>query len=233
MNEARRFLRYITPGVLFGFLTLFLLWIALPEWTSSLLERGVTAQGNSIAIIIGSLFISGALGYLFATIHHCCHWYLPIDRNVINHTEQIRSLRERGLIPTLADTPADPRIEALTTISVLWFERLRAKGPIGNSENRVAAFGDLCHAAGTARVASAFALLAAVLICMHYGSWNPSAYNVWRFIGMVALGIMTILLFHDAYRRTGKISQQLYDQILEHALEREHAKEQERLWGRW
>ena len=61
---------------------------------------------------------------------------------------------------------------------------------------------------------------------MYYGSWNPLAFNVMRFIVMVALGIMPIWLFHDAYRRTGKISQQLYDQILEHALVKENEEEQ-------
>jgi hypothetical protein len=226
MNETRRFLRYITPGVLFGFLTLFFSWIALPGWTSSLLKLCVAAQENSIAIIIGSLFISGALGYLFATIHHCCHWYLPIDKNVINHTEQIKSLREKGFIPPLANTQTNPRIEALTTISVLWFERLEDNSPVGNSENRVAAFSDLTHSAGTARVASTCALLVAILLCMLYGNWNPSASNVIRFIVMVGLGIMISWLFHDAYQRTGKISQQLYDQILEHALEREQVEKQ-------
>jgi E3 ubiquitin-protein ligase DOA10 len=51
-------------------------------------------------------------------------------------------------------------------------------------------------------------------------------FNVIRFIVMVGLGIMIIWLFQDSYKRTGKISQQLYDQILEHALESEQAERQ-------
>lgn len=227
MNEAQRFLRYIMPGVLFGFLTLFLVWIVLPEWTSSILKEQVFAKGSSVAIIIGSVFASGAIGYLFATIHHWCHWHSPFDRNVIDHTVQAASLREKGLIPPLADPPADFRIEALTTISVLWFERLGEGNQVANSEDRVAAFGDLSHGAGTARVASAFALLVAVLVCTHYGRWDPSLSNMWHYIVMVILGCLTIWLFHDAYRRTGRISQQLYDQILEHALLEEKKRDEQ------
>lgn len=229
MNEARRFLRYITPGILFGFLTLFLVWFVLPDWTNSVLNRCVFTQGNSIAILITTLFVSGALGYLFATIHHFCHWYLPTDNNIINHTEQIESLRKRGFIPQPSDTSANPRLEALTTVSVLWFERLKKGTPIGNSEIRVAAFGDLCHGAGTARVASLFSLLTAIAICVYYGNWDPSVFNVFRYVVMIVIGVLIVLLFHDAYRRTGKVSQNLYDQILEHALLEERvAKDEER-----
>ncbi|MFH1976501.1 MAG: hypothetical protein ABIJ52_13260 [Pseudomonadota bacterium] len=226
MNETRRFLRYITPGVLFGFLILLFLWIAVPGWTISILKSYIAAKEKSITIIIGSLFISGALGYLFATMHHWCHWYLPIDKNVINHTEQIKKLREKGFIPPITCVQPNPRLEALTIVSILWFERLGDSSPVGNSENRVAAFSDLAHSAGTARVASACALMAAILLCMLYGNWNPSVPNVIRFILMVVIGIMIICLFHDAYQRTGKISQQLYDQILEHNLEKEQANGQ-------
>jgi hypothetical protein len=167
------------------------------------------------------LLISGVLGYLFATIHHCCHWYLPTDKNVINHIDQIKSLREKKLIPSLADTPANPCLEALTTISVLWFERLEQGNPVGNSEGRVAVFGDLAHGTGTARVASGFALLTAILICIFCGSLDLSLSNILRYVLMVAFGLMAILLFHDAYRRTGNISLHLYEQILEHALLKE------------
>jgi len=227
MKETRHFLRYITPGVLFGFLTLFLVWIALADWTNSALKECVFAENNSLAFIITTLLISGVLGYLFATIHHCCHWHLPTDNNVINHVEQIKSLREKGLIPSLADTPANPRLEALTTISVLWFERLEMGNPVGNSEGRVAVFGDLAHGAGTARVASVFALLTAILICIFCGSFDLSLSNIFRYVLMVVLGLMTIWLFHDAYLRTGNISLHLYDQILEHALLKERTKEGE------
>lgn len=227
MNEARRFLRYIMPGVLFGLLTLFLVCIVLPEWTSSILKEQVFAKGSSAAIIIGSLFASGAIGYLFATIHHWCHWHSPFDENVINHTKQIASLRKKGLIPPPTDTLDNPRMEALTTISVLWFERLGEGNQVANSEDRVAAFGDLSHGAGTARVASAFALLAALLICTHYGCWNPSFWNTIHFIVMLAFGCATIWLFHDAYRHTGGIFQRLNDQILEHALVKEKEKKEE------
>jgi hypothetical protein len=224
MNEARRFLRYITPGILFGVLAVFFLWIAMPAWTMDILKACIFLPGNSIALAVGSLLASGALGYLFATLHHCCHWHSPTDQNVINHTDKIAALRKTGLIPPSKHTQISPRLEALITISVLWFERLESGGPIGNSEERVAAFGDLAHAAGTARVATACALLVAVLVSMFYGNWAPSFPNTLRYIVMLGLGAAITKLFHDAYCRTGIISQHIYEDILEDALVAESTK---------
>jgi hypothetical protein len=189
-----------------------------------MLKTCLFTKDNSLAVAIGSLLASGALGYLFATLHHCCHWYLPIDQNIINHTQQIKELREKGLIPPLSQEPDNPRLEALTTVSILWFERLQDGGPVGNAENRVAAFGDLAHASGTARVASACSLIFTILILWSYGTFTPTLGNVMRFIGMLIIGGAVTWLFHDAYSRTGKVSQQLYDNILEHALLAESKK---------
>jgi hypothetical protein len=225
MNEARRFIRYITPGFLFGSLILFLLWIALPEWTCSIFKSMLFEERNFLAVIIGSIFTSGVLGYLFATIHHCCHWKLSFDRQVIDHTKKIKSLREKGIIPPMpSDSPTDTKLEALITISTLWFERLQKHNPIGNSENRVAAYADLAHAAGAARVASFFALLMTIIICILYGDWSPTGNHIIRFIVMVVFGCAITWLFNDAWRRTGVISQQLNDRILEDVLIREHQK---------
>jgi hypothetical protein len=224
MQEARKFLRYITPGILFGVLTIFLLWIALPELVNEMLKACLIAKNNSLALAIGALLASGALGYLFATFHHWCHWYLPIDKDVINHTKQIKKLREKNLIPSLPIESKNPRLEALTMVSILWFERLQESGPIGNSENRVAAFGDLAHAAGTARVASVCSLVTSILVLLSFGTFNPTLFNIIRYGGMLLFGIVVTCLFHDAYSRIGKISQELYDNILEHALLAESKK---------
>lgn len=39
MNEARRFLRYVMPGLVFITETMLLLWIIIPDWTTDLLSN--------------------------------------------------------------------------------------------------------------------------------------------------------------------------------------------------
>lgn len=234
MNEARRFIRYIIPGFLFVTLMFFMLWIVLPEWTVSILKEVFIKDDNPLAIIIGSIFTSGALGYLFATFHHWCHWNICFDREVINHSTQISSLIERGLIKPCPDKCKcnDDKCEALITISTLWFERLGRDNPIGNSENRVERYGDLAHAAGAARIAALFAVIWTIIICMLYGGeWSPTTNNIIRYVLMLFFGSAIIYLFNDAWRKTGKIYQHLNDRILDHALEKEHLEKQKKGTG--
>jgi hypothetical protein len=78
MDDARRFLRYVLPGLVFGIETLLWLFIVFPGWTQSQL-LSVSAK-DGIALAIGSVLASGAVGYVFATVHHWCHWHLsPAD----------------------------------------------------------------------------------------------------------------------------------------------------------
>ena len=43
MEEARRFLRYVMPGLVYGVLTALWLFILLPEWTQSQMRYLMTS----------------------------------------------------------------------------------------------------------------------------------------------------------------------------------------------
>lgn len=68
MDEARRFLRYVMPGLVYGVETLLLLFIVFPKWTQHLILDVVAKDGVGAAL--GGVLASGALGYIFATLHH-------------------------------------------------------------------------------------------------------------------------------------------------------------------
>lgn len=222
MNEAQRYLRYVMPGVLFGVQTLILLWIVLPEWTSEKIIRPLSAKDTSVAIAIASVFVSGALGYVFATFHHWLHWHFPLDRVIIDHSKQIENLRERGLLPpSPSNAPSDKRLEAFDAMTAAWLPRLQENTPIGNAEKRITRFSDLAHSAGAARVATTAAFAIAILTCCLVGKWNLTLGSCFRFIIMLLLGAAIPLLFNEAYGHTGGVSQRVYDRILEETLEKE------------
>lgn len=201
-----------------------MLWIVLPGWTVSILkEILIKDSNNALALIIGSIFTLGVLGYLFATYHHWRHWHICSDREVINHSKKIKALIENEDVEPCCDKCecSDDKCEALITISTLWFERLGRDNPIGNSENRVERYGDLAHAAGTARIAAFFALIMTIIICMRYTVLEPTIPNILHFIVMLAFGCIVICLFNDAWKKTGKIYQHLNDRILDIALKKE------------
>jgi hypothetical protein len=91
VDEARRFLRYIIPGAIFAFLTALWLYIVLLDWPSFKLLEFTDKEG--IGGAIAALLASGALGYIFATVHHCLHWNCPkYNQKVLDHSDMVNKL---------------------------------------------------------------------------------------------------------------------------------------------
>ncbi len=152
MEDAKRFLRYVMPGVLFVAQTAFLLWIVYPGWTE---DRLRVLADASLGAALAGVVTSGVIGYVFAAIHHWVHWSCRIDRGIIDHTDKIRDLRKKKLLDIANDnSKLNSRLEAFDIMSAEWFKRNQEKTFIGNATARAAAFSDLAHGAGTARVAS-------------------------------------------------------------------------------
>ncbi len=219
MNEAQRYIRYVMPGILFGVQALVLLWIALPTWTTEKLLSVLKHIDTAVGVAIASVFVSGALGYVFATFHHWLHWHCPIYHKVLDHSGQIARLRADKLLPERPIyAPKDSRLEAFDAMTAAWLPRIAEGTPIGNAERRITRFGDLAHSAGAARVATTAAMVTTVVTCCIVAAWKPTLQSVIRYIAMVLIGVGVPLLFDEAYRHTGGMSQRIHDRILEEAL---------------
>jgi hypothetical protein len=106
MDEARRFLRYVTPGLTFAVQALLLLFIVNPHWT---LDRIGELKKDAGAGLAFALFLaSGGIGYLLSVVHHTLHhcnrwWILPLNwtrrwLTVVDHTKVINELLDAGLL---------------------------------------------------------------------------------------------------------------------------------------
>jgi hypothetical protein len=219
MEEARRFLRYVIPGFVYGVETALLLLIIFPDWMYSQLTS--LAAKDSLGVALASLFASGALGYIFATAHHWCHWYAPFDKGVLDHSPMINRLLENGHIPNQYKRTVN-RAEALEISLALWYQRIKPDGPIGGAaDKKLTSLGDHTHGLGAVRVASFFALMTSLAFCLMIGRFSFQFETIIRFVIMLALGIGVTYLFHDAYRRVGKLAQGLYERILQETLAKE------------
>jgi len=219
MHDAKRFLRYVMPGVLFAAQTSFLLWIVYPDWTEDCLRL---LAGASLGAALAGVVTSGVLGYVFATFHHFLHWSSPTDHRVIDHTDKINDLRRRQLLDRPDDKKQLDRLDAFDIMTAEWFKRNQENTFIGNATDRAAAFSDLAHGAGTARVASVASLLTVLIAYPFIGTWSPGLGSAFRLVGIIVGGVAPVLLFHYTYRRTGGMAQRFYDQVLEAALIHEH-----------
>jgi hypothetical protein len=229
MDEARRFLRYVTPGLVFLTETLILLWFIESDVIYQILKSFNKESG--VGLIIATLLASGGVGFLFSVIHHQLHWCDQIG--AVDHSSFVAALRERGIIllrdrnsgDVLADTVTPNRFEAWSIVTGLWHERLTRKNSlIKGADPRSTSLVDLVHSVGTARVAAGAAWIFALLILWRTCVLSTEGWAVARFIVGNILAAVFVLLYQRAYTRTGEALERVIEQILDDALTQERSQ---------
>ncbi len=226
MNEAKRFLRYITPGLVFLTETLFLLWIIEPDVTNTMLKS--FSKDSGVGLVIATLLASGGIGFMFSVVHHHLHWRNKLV--AVDHRQSIASLRTRGIIrlrnrtsgEVLCNTVEPNRFQAWTILCGLWHERLAIDGSIIKSADpRASSIADLVHSLGTARVAAIMAWVATLYILWQKCDLSMELTSIVRFVvgNIIALGF--IIIYHLGYLKTGEGAQRIIEQVLEDALTHE------------
>jgi hypothetical protein len=74
MDEVRRFMRYVLPGMVF--MTEILTYFAFSDGTRLGGWLRPVTSGDTVATAVAVLFGSGAIGFLFANIYHSMYWSL-------------------------------------------------------------------------------------------------------------------------------------------------------------
>lgn len=219
MDETRRFLRYVMPGVLYGVETLLLLWIIDPQWVQCIIAN--LFEKDSLGAILGSVLAFGALGYIFATIHHELHWIPPINRICKNRQDGL--IHRICCLPTFDHTPIaqskysdweGTREDAMAISYAYWYSQMREGKIADAADKKVGSLGDQAHGLGAARVASWLALATAILYCFTLEFHIKQMGLACRYIIMLIIGILMISLFHRGYQRVAKIAHKTYREIL-------------------
>jgi hypothetical protein len=169
MDETRRFLRYVLPGALFAIEAILLLRILVPEWiTPRLVDLG---KNSGFGLAIGGLLGSGALGFLFSTVHHWLYWrQLHWGRcwlhPTIDHKSTVSRLRSAGVLALMSTTdvpvalgwPTDEH-QGWAIVNGLWHERVLKDSKIQAANARADTLSDVVHSLGAGMVASVAALV--------------------------------------------------------------------------
>jgi hypothetical protein len=243
MEEARRFLRYVLPGFVFAVETLVFVFLVFPEWVLTTLTSVFTKESGT-GLAIAGVFASGALGYIFATIHHWILWHLRCERDILNHSAMVnRLLRGQAVLGDCRNTEVDREV-AFQIVIALWHQRIRGDGKsetksdvkaedkVGSitkaTNEKLSSLGDQLHGLGAARVASAAALLVTSFSCgalvgrgkvgCDFGSWVLFILAV---AVVCVLGWLAIKVFTDGYRRVARHAQGVFERVLEEALTKE------------
>lgn len=224
MDDARRFLRYVTPGLVFLTESLGLLVIVIPDWAIPAMHESL-GDSSSAALVIGTLVASGGIGYLFGVVHHALHWIR--SGAPLNHTACIRALIDQGELK-VADARTRQAIKASdidrsaawVILTALWYTRVESDQSIKGANDRASGLADLAHSTGTAFVASVAALVLAVSTVVAVGTvvleWEP----VLRYVVGLGLGLAISWVLWRGSQRTAELARGVIDEVLTDVLVR-------------
>lgn len=227
MDEPRRFLRYIIPGLVFGVENIVFLLILFPSWTVDQLKS--LQNDSALASVAAAVLVAGGLGFVFSTLHHAVHWYPWFEwLAAIDHRDLLRFLIQRGILTCYDSRDGSrmpvgniarlKRLEAWTAVSALWHQRLGTCAQIREAHRRMGAFYDLTHALGTLRVACLAAAMSTLAVASFICEFCFQGQAILRFIIFVIIAAALLCVHQYSYRTTGRITQRFVDQILTDAL---------------
>lgn len=162
MEEARRFLRYVVPGLVFIIeimATLLLMdYPAFVELLSKLKEVGA---------VLGIFIASGGLGYLFSNSYHWVYWSWPHQKRfAIDHKALIESLGDkiqiRDSLGDILPVSALDKRQCWVIINVYWHTHLKSSKRIEGVNKKNDQISDITHGLGGTVIAT----LAAALTCL-------------------------------------------------------------------
>jgi hypothetical protein len=235
MDEARRFLRYVIPGLSFVVQLVLLLCELIPDWTFPTLKY-LLSSDRGIGIALAALLGTGGLGFLFSMFHHELLWGGPRwVAGPIDHSDLIEWLRQRDLLLLLdarsgvaldaLDETKPDRFQSWAIVTALWHERIQpSRGmsrKIKSANPRIDSLVNTMHSMGTSRVASVAAILMTSWI-FYYGSKTSAELpSVACTILTVATAVILVLVHHAGYWRTGLVARRVIEQVMTDALAEE------------
>ena len=175
MDDAKRFLRYVIPGLVLLTLVFFYSWLLCPKSTWANLSRPQSSVGPALTVLVGA----GGVGYLVQLLHHFLRWalYVRLEKTgpvaglffdmrqtcqyAVEHEWLV--VRELGHSDPLKPRQLDwlPGVARLDT--VVWETSAAADSILQFSAARVLGWWDLVHATGAVLVSAVLAFPLALL----------------------------------------------------------------------
>lgn len=191
MDEARRFLRYILPGLLFAIEVVLLLLLLRPDLALAQLTAVKDAEG--LGLVLAALVASGGLGFFLSTLHHTFHWWPWTPRpKAVDHSTVIENLVKARILSIRRvdgkefNATALTREQAWMILSGLWHPRSNSSESIKGADKAAAALADMVHSTGTARVAAFAAPIVAFGVAISASSFSEEPAAIVRFVVALA-----------------------------------------------
>lgn len=155
MQDAKRFLRYVVPGLVIATEALVIVAVLDDSVLRTIAKKLLNT--NALAVALAGLATSGGIGYLASVLHHTFHWFPGLNAvTAVNHSKLVSDLQEARLI-TVRDVagnacgPVTDRWVAWNLTTALWRTRQDA-GIVKAATPNLDSLADLMHSAGSSTI---------------------------------------------------------------------------------
>lgn len=198
MDEVRRFARYTLPGLASVLLLLIALVFTDGRQLSPWLPSAEVKEG--IALVLGGLLASGALGYLFSVIYFATidiHWIARLF--TVDHRQIFVDLANIIDLQDASGKPVSPtqmtQREAWATATRFWFARSETSPVVKGFNPYNDRLVDVMHGVGVTAIGTIAAAIAWSVVHFHFLG-NGLSGTVWiAMLGWVVL-ILAMLRNH-------------------------------------
>ncbi len=234
MEDARRFLRFVLPGLAFTLEMILFLWILRPSQVTCFMNTHFTKDvglGPAVAIFVGS----GGLGFFLSSLYHAVYWFPFLDgprfsRFVIDHRRAIQEARAEGILHlvaqkqrveqgperdlTEAEVSAISRLHAWQIITALWHARIGRSPRLEKANPRTGSLASILHGVGTLTVGTALILLLFIALFVVYDSTSWLQTPPVRLLVFLVVWVFLVGVQVSAFRVAANHAQRTIEVIL-------------------
>jgi hypothetical protein len=230
MDEAKRFLRYILPGLIFPVMVVISLLIS--DFNRTIEILGKTSDKGIIGTIGGVFLASGALGYIFSVIYWVLYWRefepryiykIRINDMAIDHRPLLRGLNERGRIEVVNIFGERVNLDNISKKGAFvifsqhwWTSRIKNEADKEKFDS-IDRLSDIMHAIGASFIGICLSVIAWAFI---YFGYPNSGLGIGFFSAIIVL-ISVIVSFRRNYWDINNSLQSLLNSLFANMLEKQ------------
>jgi len=210
MEEARRFLRYVIPGLLLMIEVSLYLWLSSYQQFVQLIKE----LGEDIAFPISIFLASGGIGFLLGVVYYTLYWTKGIRLIAVNHLPLIEDVVKRGWLKLQRrDDGKEVDVKELTQsgawriVTSFWHERKESSLRIKAANARTDSLADIMHGLGTTFIGSIIAIPVWVFTHFKFSGESPCLY-------LYIIPLLISFVHFVNFRRVTKDLQSVVDIIM-------------------
>jgi len=238
MDDAKRFLRFVLPGLASTLQFFLFIWILRPHQVSQFFLKSFQ-NGGGLGPALTIIVASGGLGFVLSTLYHSIYWCRLLDRArsytlTIDHRDALNEADLRGILRSFTQKGSFPlnnasRRDAWRIATAIWHARLGTSPRLKEANSRTDSLTSIVHSLGTLVLGTLAASVSALVVflyidpsaplrtpinALHSAAWVILYANLRHVVLFAFVSIFLLIVEWHGFRVTIGHAQQVIDMIL-------------------